>query len=144
MTQLALDFTAPVVRDDALWTYHRGLPDRTGMAAYLHLVRGPHDPRETKARGAAARAAGERKPSWQKRMGTAEEWCERIVAVFADGRGPRTFNALCVQLTGTTADVVFGSAIDEGLWLACERGLIAWTPTRPVYWIDAASVKWAA
>lgn len=119
---------------DALrpWTYYFGLPDRSGAARYTHLVRWNGDPPETKARGGGLRPAG-----WQKRLGGAEEWAAEIDALLADGR-PRTFNAIAVQLTGTTADVVVDEAPDQGLWLLVERGRVAWAcEERAVFFLRA-------
>ncbi len=120
--------TADAADARATWTYYFGLPDRSGMAAYTHLIRWVGDPPETKARGSevvdgvrrARRGAG-----WQNRIGTPEEWAPRIDELLADGE-PRTFNAICVQLVGTTADVMVDTAIDVALWALVERNRVAW------------------
>lgn len=58
-----------VVSDDGRWDYRRGMPERSGLAAYTHLLRWHGDPPETKARGAEARAEGGRLPGASKRAG---------------------------------------------------------------------------
>jgi hypothetical protein len=128
VSQLALAFDpTPAIQPDTV--FYLGLPDRSGIAAYTHLIRGPLDPEETKARGGGKRAAG-----WEKRIGAAEDWVEQIVAL---AKRPITFNAICVALTGATSDVLFGSAIDEALWLAVEREQLAWSDEAPIHFVDA-------
>lgn len=107
-----------------------GLPDRSGVGRYTHLIRALGDPDETRARGAKARHEGAREPGWAKRAGRPEEWADRIVELLADGR-PRTFNAIAVALLGVTADALFETPVDAGLWLAVEQRRIGWTPTAP-------------
>jgi hypothetical protein len=129
VSQLALAFDQPPPVS-AETVFYLGLPpSREGLAAYTHLIRGPLDPEETKARG-----GGKRAPGWEKRLGSPEDWVEQIVAL---AKRPITFNAICVALTGATSDVLFCSAIDEALWLAVERGQLAWSGEAPIYFVDA-------
>ena len=116
-------------------TCQRGLPDRSGMAQYIVLIRGPGDPerrsREDRRRADAAGAT----TSWRKLVKlSASEWAARIVAHLGDGV-PRTFNRIMVELADVTADVVAGKSPEKGLWLAVKDGLIAWTAAAPVYFI---------
>jgi hypothetical protein len=138
--QLALVFDAPAPERV---TYCRGLPDRSGTAHYTHLIRSPHDPPETKARGAKARETGDREIGYAKRLGTVDEWCTRILALLADGR-PRTWNAIAVTLIGCTGDVLMGSAPERALWRLCEREEIAWTQEAPIEWTLASAIEWGA
>lgn len=115
-------------------TYYRGMPDRRKLAVYAHLIRAAGDPKETKARG-----GGQRKPGWEKRLGSPEDWIPKLLELAQE---PRTFNAMCVMLVGTTADVLFDSVIDKALWLAVEREQLAWTPEAPIHFLDARLVQW--
>lgn len=123
------------------WDYARGMPDRRGLAQYVHLIRAPHpfEPPETMKRGGESRSLGGENDR-KKKAGTPAQWAARIVALLEDKR-PRTFNTICVQLTGTTADCV-GDNVDAGLWLACERLDIAWTVHAPVFWTLTRFVDW--
>lgn len=78
-----------------------------------------------------------------KKSGSPDEWATRIVALLRDGR-PRTFNTICVQLVGTTADVLVSCPIEQGLWLACERLDLAWTERAPIFWTLSTMVEWPA
>lgn len=136
--QLCLEIPEPIVGDgkpdDGLWTYHRGLPFREGMHRYTHLVWGQDDPAETRGRGARAIETGERPTGWWKAIGGPEEWAEKILAHMQDGK-PRTFNRICVELTGATANVFFEKGPDVALWLLVERELLWWTAEAPIYFI---------
>lgn len=114
--------------------FYLGPVARDGASKYVHLIRDKDDPVETKARGAEARATGERRAGYAKRMGKPEDWRARIVAHLADGK-PRTFNAICVELIGCTADVMFDNAPDVGLWLAVERMEVALTHEAPIFFV---------
>lgn len=126
------------------WSYRRGMPAREGAAIYVHLIRAPksYEPEETMSRGKSERTPGGENDR-VKKGGTPEEWAARIVTLLEDGR-PRTFNTMCVQLVGTTADVLFSAPIDAGLWLACERSDIVWTVRAPIFWTLPRFVEWPA
>lgn len=115
------------------WTYHFGLPDRSGMAKYLHLARSPYDLEETKARG-----AGKREADHWKRTDSVETFRQRIADLFQDGE-PRTFNTICVELTGTTADVWFEKAPDAALWSLVEDLALVWAQELGAVWFLPAS-----
>lgn len=106
--------------------------DRSGVAAFVHLVRAPDDPPE------APRGSGsERRKLWgvaphvaiEKR--SRDDWRQEIVKLMVDGKA-RTFNAICVTLTGLTADVCFGLPPDGALWMLVEEQLLEHTLTAPV------------
>ena len=121
------------------WTYHRGLPD-LASSPYLHLVRSVLDPPETKARGCPNGVAS-RAPR-RKSDGAGEDWCARLLALFADGEA-RTFNTACVQLTGMTADRWYRTPVDAALWSLVEDGSLAWAcEMGSVFFVAASAVTW--
>lgn len=128
---------------DRRWTYHRGMPDRSGLADFTHLIRWKHDPEETVARGAKAREAGLRAPGSAKRAGgSVPEARAAIEKLLSDGE-PRTFHCIAVQLVGLDASAVVGSPLELALWdlvkdetlaWACEEDVVFWTLARFVDW----------
>jgi len=107
-------------------TWYTGVPDLSGLAAFVIMIRSPHDPeRLTRAE---ARALGGGWQAWIEDMkGSPVTWAAAIVRLLRDGQS-RTFNRLVLDLTGRlyTADVAAGKAPEQGLWLAVERGLVLW------------------
>ena len=97
-------------------------------------VRGPKDPRES-ARGADS----ERRRRWgiaphaTLRAQSPAAWREPLRAVLAE-HPKSTFNVLTVRLTGLTADVCFGSTLDEALWTLAHKGEVEHTTTVPIRW----------
>lgn len=120
-------------------SYYRGMPDRSGLRRYMHLVRLPAvEPPETMGRGAGQRDS----THWTRVLGdSSEAWAEKIAKLMADGE-PRTFNAICIELTGTTADVWFDKPPDMGLWDLVREGKLAWTNETPILFIDSRFVEW--
>lgn len=122
--QLALSFeTAPT----GSWTYLCGMPDRSGMSRFTHLIRWSGDSEETMARG-----AGNRDPLHWRKTKSVDAFVEGIRALMLDGE-PRTFNRICIEMTGATSDVWLDSPIDVALWRlvasrelwwACEDGAV--------------------
>jgi hypothetical protein len=110
------------------WTYHFGLPDRSGAAKYRHLIRGPFEVAETMGRG-----AGKRDPLHWKKTASVDAFRHRIAELFSDD-APRTFNTICVELTGTTADVWFEKPIDEALWSLVEDLALVWAEEFGAVW----------
>jgi hypothetical protein len=106
------------------------LPDRSGMAAYVHLQRAIGDPerspREARGKGNAT--------AWRQRFanGTVPAWRDAILEHMRDGKA-RTFNRIAVELADATADVVFGKAPDVALWMLVADGLLGFTPHAPVF-----------
>lgn len=110
-----------------VWWQH--LPNRNGLASYVHLIRSPLDPKRSPRR---ARRGQETR--WRDLGRIApEEWADRICALLADGR-LRTFNAIAVELADVTANVVAGKSMDRGLWMAVEDGRLEYTEYAPVLW----------
>lgn len=115
--------------------FHLGLPDRSGMLAYVHLIRADGEPDETMARG-----GGKRRPGWWKKIGEAKHWAAAIEALMADSK-PRTFNTICVQLVGTTANVLFESELDVGLWMLVEQQRLAWSAEAPILFVHRSALE---
>lgn len=104
-----------------------GKADRSGPAAYAHLVRATDDPEERKKRGAEGSSV-----DWKKLAKVpVAEWRQRLLEHMRDGV-PRTFNRLCVELTGHTADVCFQEGPDTALWGLADDGLAEHTVDVPV------------
>lgn len=108
------------------------LPDRSGAHAYTVLIRGSDDPeRAPRPKGRGRVATQDVTPHLTIAKTTATVWASRIAAHMNDGI-LRTFNRIAVELTGKTADVVFKTTFEDGLWLLVERGLLEYTPEAPV------------
>lgn len=111
------------------WT--RDDVDRSGDGVYIHLIRAAGDPERPGAEKSQGRGWSFK---WKEVGQTAPEaWTERIVELLADTQ-PRTFNAICVELVGVTADVAFESSLDHALWLLKERGRVEHTISVPIRW----------
>lgn len=129
--QLELPFSRELSFDELMarpCSWHRGEPDRSGLAAYLVLCRSRFDPeRLTRAE---ARARGGGFEAWRRDMrGDPIAWAAAIVRCLRRLGRSSTFNGLVLELTGRmyTADVAFQKAPEEGLWLAVRRGLVWWS-----------------
>jgi hypothetical protein len=96
-----------------------------------------------RATNAKARETGDREIGYAKRLGTVEEWCDRILALLADRRA-RTWNAIAVTLVGCTGDVLLDSAPERALWKLCAEERIAWSAEAPIVWLIASAVDWGA
>jgi hypothetical protein len=102
--------------------------DRSGPAAYTHLIRAADDPEE------GARGKGKRDPlGWKKtvKKGDLAEWRKRILDLLAK-HGPSTYNALSVHATGLTADITFEELPDKALWSLVSDGLVEHTMASPI------------
>lgn len=128
--QLELAYHAPppeVAPDErGTWTYRRGMPDRAGVAKYLHLVMWKHDPKESRARGAEARKTGARGVDWQSKVATEEQARASIVALLESDRQPRTFNCMCMQLHGSGASGFLETPTEAALWGLVAEGRLWW------------------
>lgn len=104
------------------WTYHVGLPDRSGLARYTHLIRGPEDLDET-----MPRHKGRRDPiHWKKISQDTSHWKSKILEFFDAHEGPATWNTIAVTITGTTADIWMDDVPDRALWELVEEFALAW------------------
>jgi len=112
-------------------TWYEGLPDLSGLAQFVVLIRSPFDPeRRTRSQLQARHRETGTEPAlaWIRDLkGTPEEWAESICALLEDGQS-RTFNRIMLDLTERlyTADVAAGKAPEKGLWLAVERRRVFW------------------
>lgn len=113
-------------------TWQTGPVDRSGASVYAHLVRAKDDP-ERSPRAAMGTDGSDPKSTWLRRLkkDPARVWADRIAAHLADGV-PRTFNRIAVELLDKTADTVFDSPFDHGLWLLVGEGRLAYTDETPV------------
>jgi len=120
-------FTATPADSDEWWS---GLPDRSGAARYLHLVRASDDPRRLPR---ADRKGDESR--WRLDLrGSTASWESNILELLADRR-PRTFNRIVLELTGGryTADVAFEGSPDAALWLLVDQGRLEYRPRTPIF-----------
>lgn len=148
MTQLHL--FGELEAETPTWQYHAGLPARDGLAKYTHLIRWGGDPKETMGRGREGRkdadeqgVSGGRSSTHWKRTHSVEVYKQKITELLTDGRS-RTFNCICVQLTGTTADVWFEKAPDIALWSLVEEGKLCWAQELGViFFLDSSFVEFA-
>lgn len=146
MTQLILFEPLP------LWTYNRGMPDLSGMSQYTVLIRSKMygEPKETMGRGRKGRAdadengiTGGRDSAHWRKTHSVETYRDLIVALMKDGEC-RTFNTMCVLLTGTTADVWHCKTPEQALWDLVEDETLAWTNDGDaIFFIDSAFVNWS-
>lgn len=130
------------------WSYYFGVPERTGLKKYTHLIRSELDPDETLGRGfgrdidrkSNGKPAGRKVDHW-KNPGSVDEFVKKIRALMSDGR-PRTFNAICVELTGTTADVWADKEPDHALWQLVEKEELGWAQEmRAIFFCSAKFIR---
>ena len=94
-----LELFAPSLRPiEAEWLTGM-LPDRSGTSAYVILIRSPNDPKR-----APRQRGSDKAPHLTLRRQSMPKWRDAIAALLDDGRA-MTFNAICVQLCGLTADI---------------------------------------
>jgi hypothetical protein len=99
-----------------------------GAHVYVHLIRGVDDMERR------ARYKGQDKaPHLTAKKTSQETWERLLLAVLSDGE-PRTFNAICLELTEKTADVMFSTPLNDALWRLCELWQIECTMVSPIYW----------
>lgn len=137
MSQLSLFEYRP-----AFYTYHRGVPQRDGTAIYTHLIRSRFDAPETLGRGFTNGKANGRKHDHWRHTFSVDEYKKKIAKLMKDGDA-LTFNSICVELTGTTADVWFGKPPDKALWALVKDGTLAWAQEEGcIFFIDSSYVNW--
>lgn len=87
--------------------------DRSGPAAYIHLIRDDADP----ARSSRPTGGGYEDKTPHRTLDEADgEILEREILELLSGGEPRTFNRIAVELWDLTVDIAFGTAADEALW----------------------------
>lgn len=120
----------PIVWERDHWLYRCGMPDRSGLAAYTHLIRSAHDgARETREVRHARIGVAAGVIEWRKlEQGNVDEWASAIEALMRDGQ-PRTFNGIVLELTDAkcTADTAFGKDPDDALWKLVEARTLWWS-----------------
>lgn len=106
--------------------------DRSGMAAYAHLVRAKGDPERGDIRTLPEHLR-DRAAAWRRTLAksTVDEWKDPILAVLADGE-PRTFNRIGVEVLDKTADVLFDMPPDHALWALVQERRIEHTLAAPI------------
>ncbi|HEX5659934.1 MAG TPA: hypothetical protein VFX59_22215 [Polyangiales bacterium] len=115
--------------------FYTGLPERAGMATYVHIIRGDDDPERGPRNGQTLR--------WRRIADhPPAAWLDRIVQHLSDGV-PRTFNRIMVELADFTADVAAGTHADKGLWLGVAQKRLALTLEAPILFtaIDDEAVQ---
>jgi len=116
---------------EARGEWWRRPPVRTGAAQFTVAIRAPDDP-ERKPRPKKMADDPGHSVKWKSiNNATVEDWSRAIVKLLSDGKS-RTFNAISVELSGTTGDITIGRNPEKGLWLAVERGELEYTPEAPI------------
>jgi hypothetical protein len=104
--------------------------DRSGAAAYVHLIRALDDP-ERPSRPARELRRDVSPHLTLRRTTTVEQWRTRLVELLGDGV-PRTFNRIGIELCGLTADILFSTPADPALWSLVDDGAIEMTLEAPI------------
>lgn len=102
--------------------------DRTGIARYVHLIRGAHDPERSPRPPGGRRDRQPHLTLSQVAVGTCET---HILDLLADGT-PRTFNAIGVELLDHTADTLLDSPYDLALWRLVANDQLEHTLEAPI------------
>lgn len=130
------------------WDYHTGLPDRSGMAKYTHLIMWEGDPEETLGRGKHGRedaderglSGGRDSTHWRKTH-SVDVYKQKITELMSDGE-PRTFNRICVEITGTNGNVWFEKEPDLALWALVEEKKLCWAcELGAIFFLDSFFVE---
>ena len=103
--------------------------DRSGLAAYTHLIWGPDDPERSPRKDRKGQET-----AWRQRLdpSTQPRWRAAILELLADGE-PRTFNRLMVELADMEASLAFGMAPDVALWELVAEGRLEHTLEAPIF-----------
>jgi hypothetical protein len=108
--------------------------DRSGPAAYVHVIRGDGDPEESaRGEGTDRRARWGIAPHLKLDATVRGTWTGPILRLLRE-QPALTFNAISVTLTGLTANVTFETPLDEALWALVDRGLVEHTLRAPIRW----------
>lgn len=113
--------------------WHAQVPDLSGAAKYVVIVRGPNDPERKRKRDPKTSTA------WKQLVkgGHVGVWTKRIVELMQDGK-PRTFNHMMVELADVTADIAMGNPPEKGLWDAVRQGHLVMTYESPILFKKAS------
>jgi hypothetical protein len=119
-------------KSHASWT--RRVPDRSGKAAYVIIIRGPHDPeRRSVARSLAKKGQKVTKPlGWRKVLKFDPEATMWLIMKHLSDGEPRTFNRIGVEMLDQTADHLFETPFEDAIWLGVERGYIEYANWAPI------------
>lgn len=99
--------------------------------ALVHIIRADDDPQRL-TREQAKAAGRNRTKEWRAlARKPVPELAELIRELLGDGR-PRTFNAICVELFDSTADVLFQKNPDHALWSLVAAGEVEHECCAPV------------
>ena len=121
---------------DEVWSTGQ-VPDRSGMAAYIILIRSPEDPPEeqfrTRGRGQDGGGADGTYRSAGIRKGDRTQARELLLGLLGE-HGPCTFNTLSLYGWGRAADAVggVGTAVEEALWDLVAEGTVEHTMASPI------------
>jgi hypothetical protein len=112
------------------------VPDRSGLAAYVIIIRSPNDPdrlsrehRPAEERGAVSTR---RITEMRKRKNADPPAIQATLLALLREHGEQTFNALAVRGWRCTADILFGGVHEEVLWELVAEGAVEFTLTAPV------------
>lgn len=106
------------------------LPDRSGFARYVHLIRAPTDPeRSPRPPGGRPDRAPHRTLRLRVNVSAATGM---ILELLQDGT-PRTFNRIGVELLDQTADMLLDGPLDRALWVLVEAGRLEYTLEAPIH-----------
>ena len=109
--------------------YVRGVNlDRSGITAYLHLIRSAQDP-ERSPRPEGGRL--DRAPHRTLTRTAVDHWAARICERMADGVA-RTFNRIGVELLDQSSDMLLDSPVDQALWQLVDQGTLEHTMEAPI------------
>lgn len=116
---------------DAHFDWHTECRPKTdGAYSYVIMIRGMYDPERTSRSDAQAR--GDSPLAWKLKISRpVEDWSAAILALAGDGQA-RTFNALCVEIADTTADVCGGTNAEDAVWSLTMAGLVRFTVESPI------------
>lgn len=116
--------------------------DRSGIARYTVLFRGPEDP--DRAPRWSERDEDERgeRPLDDARRRTKTSRAAARAALYADieKHSGTTYNAACVRCFGTTADVTHES-VERALWSLVADGSIVHTMEAPIRWCATTQIE---
>lgn len=104
------------------------MPIIKGADKYTIVIRHPDDPER------APRPKGGRKdkaPHRSLNKMSEKKIARQVLQLLGDGE-PRTLNRIGVELWGKTADVTFGTRVEDVLWQMCKDGYLSFTMRAPI------------